>query len=296
MKKTVICTGANGGIGRFYSKEMIKQGYHVILAVRNIESGKKVLSELLTEFPQGSGEVMIVDMGSIESIKNFANQVNSKFDRLDILAHNAGIYFFDKRRRTSTDGIELNFAIHVVGPYVLTAKLLDLLKNTSGSKVISMSSTEHHGNPIDLQNIQLENDFESFGNMKAYSRSKWATLGFTFALSKLIEENNIDMHALAAHPGVSITGIQHNGNPNKFQKAIIWTIGKLLAGKPKDAALPLAMASTVGKNGEFYGPTGFKEMKGKPDLVQPDKETKNTEKTTELWKYLESLTSTSYTF
>ena len=67
-----------------------------------------------------------------------------------------------------------------------------------------------------------------------------------------------------------------------------------MAGKPRDAALPIVMASVEGKNGEFYGPTGFKEMKGKPGLVRPDKGTKNIEIGSKLWKSVESITGIKF--
>ncbi|MFT5823061.1 MAG: NAD(P)-dependent dehydrogenase (short-subunit alcohol dehydrogenase family) [Crocinitomix sp.] len=294
MKKIVICTGANGGIGRNYSKEMLQNDYHVILAVRNEKSGNLLVSQLKGEFPDGSMEVMIVDMGSLKSIDQFAKNVLAKHNRLDVLAHNAGVYFFDKERRTSADGIELNLAIHFIGPYALTAKLFPLLKSTLNSRVVSMSSTEHSGNPVDLNDVQMEKEFSKFGNMKAYARSKWATLAFTNELHNRITKAKLKIKAIGAHPGVSITGIQHSGNPNGFQKAVIWVIGKLFAGKPEDAAKPLAMASLIGESGEFYGPTGFKEFKGKPGKVSPDPETKKEQYGTALWNKAEELTGINF--
>lgn len=116
IKKTVICTGANGGIGAQYCAEMVAQWYHVVLACRNATSGQVLLDDLKARYPDGSVELAIVDMGSLASIKSFAADFRARHTRLDVLAHNAGVYFFDKERKTSADGIELNFAIHYVGP------------------------------------------------------------------------------------------------------------------------------------------------------------------------------------
>ena len=290
MKKIVIVTGANGGIGKHYCKEMLSRNYHVIMAVRSKNSGEKVLNELKQEFPEGAIELMLVDMSSLSSIEKFSKDFKGKYQRLDALVHNAGVYFFDKERKTSVDEIELNLAVHYVGPFALTAHLFEILKNTSGSKVITMSSSEHKGNQVDINDIQLENQFEKFGNMTAYSSSKWATISFSKMLAEYINKNKLDMHALSAHPGVSITGIQHKGNPTVFQKIAIWLFGKLIAGKPEDALLPLVMATVKGISGEFYGPTGFKEAKGKPGLVKADPTTYNIEIGTILWNKAEDLT------
>lgn len=296
MKKIVICTGANGGIGYHYCREMLSQGYHVVLACRNAESCQKVLAKLQQEFPDQTMESMLVDMGDLNSIKEFAEAFSAKHDRLDVLAHNAGVYFFDKERRLSKDGIELNLAIHLIGPFALTARLFPILKQSSDARIVIMSSSEHRGNPVDLNNLQMENDFSSLGNMKAYSRSKWAGLSFVLELQNRIQAKKLDIQALAAHPGVSITGIQQAGNPNFIQKGLIWMIGKLLAGKPEDAAKPLVMASTKGQGGEFYGPTGFQEFSGKAGIVNPDPQAKDAKIGASLWKAAESLAGTSFSF
>lgn len=294
MQKTVICTGANGGIGAQYCAEMVSQGYKVVLACRNATAGQALLENLEACHPDGSVELAIVDMGSVESIKAFAAEFQARHDRLDILVHNAGIYFFDKARKTSTDGIELNFAIHYVGPCVLTALLFDTLKSTAGSKVIAVTSTEHRGRPIDMPDIQLAHDFD--GNMTAYARSKWAVLSFVYTLADYIQTMGLDMHALAAHPGVSITGIQHKGNPTRLQKLAIAIIGTFIAGKPKDAAKPLVLASREGQNDQFFGPTGFKEMKGPAGLVDPDPGTRDIDLGKALCEYVADLTGVEFPF
>ena len=154
-KKVVIITGANGGIGMHYCREMLSNGFHVVMACRSERTGKQALATLQQEFTDPSIELMLVDMSDVESIKQFSALVLSKFKRLDALVHNAGIYFFDKTKKLSAQNIELNLAIHFVGPFVLTASLFPLLKQTDQSKVISMSSKEHHGFKVDETDIQI---------------------------------------------------------------------------------------------------------------------------------------------
>lgn len=270
QQKIAIVTGANGGIGKNYARMMLEDGFRVVMAVRNVKAGHLVRDELLQSQPEATIDILKVDMGSLLSIEAFSNLVKEKYSRIDVLAHNAGVYFFDNERRESTDGIELNLAVHFVGPYALTMQLLPLLKETQGSRVITMSSLEHHGAKVNLNDLQMKDGFERNGNMVAYSRSKWAALALSHAMGRQFEHEGWDIRVLAAHPGVSITGIQHKGNPTLMQRAAIWVFGKLLAATPSQAAKPLYMASTVGKGGEFYGPTGFKEMKGEAGLVKPN--------------------------
>lgn len=286
-QKVVVVTGANGGIGQQYVRQMLHSGVRVIMAVRNKQSGESVVAKILQEYPNAQLELMTVDMSDLGSIKAFALQLKGKISRLDALVHNAGVYYFDNERKTSPDGNELNIAVHLTGPYALTALLFPLLRGTKGSKVISMSSTEHHKAEFNFDDIQMEKDFHKGGNMEAYARSKWATVAFTYALARKLKKAGIDMHAIAAHPGISITGIQHKGSPTIFQKCAIWLFGKLVAAKPEQAAESLTLSFSKGKNGEFYGPTGFKEFNGKAGLVKPDEQATLQESGSKIWAFAE---------
>ena len=294
MKKLILVTGATGGIGKNYSREMLKKGYQVVITYRNKEAGTNLESRLKEEFLNGEIDAMYVDLSDISSIKSFAEEFLKRYTRLDVLVNNAGVYFFDKEKKLSKDDIELNAAIHVVAPFVLTGLLMPLLESTPNSKVISMSSTEHKSAEINLDDLLLEKTFDKVGNMKAYAITKYEVLVFTAELDRRLKNNGKNIEALAVHPGVSITGIQHKGNPSFVQKIMIGIMGKLLAGTPEDAAKPLVLATMEGKSGQYYGPTGVKEAKGKPGLVKPEPGTLDKELGNKLWKELEKITQISY--
>lgn len=286
-QKTIVVTGANGGIGQQYIRKMLQNDVRVIMAVRNEQKAMLVLNELFKEYPNAQLELMTVDMSDISSIKAFSLELKKKLSRLDALVHNAGVYYFDNERRASIEGNELNMAIHLIGPYALTALLFPILRMTEGSKVICVSSAEHHKAEINFDDIQMENDFQKIGNMDAYNRSKWAIVAFTCELARKLKSAGIDMHAIASHPGVSITGIQHKGNPNILQKCAIWVFGKLVAAKPEQAAESLTLSFLKGKNGEFYAPTSFKELNGAAGLVKPNSKAALQTSGIAIWKFAE---------
>lgn len=285
--KTIVVTGANGGIGQQYVRQMLRNDVRVIMAVRNVQRGEIVLKDIVKEYPNAQLELMTVDMSNLSSIIAFSHELKNQVSRLDALVHNAGIYYFDKERKTSPDGNELNMAIHLVGPYALTASLFPMLRVTKGSKVICVSSAEHHKAEFDFDDIQMEKDFHKIGNVEAYARSKWALVAFTYALARKLKVAGIDMHAIASHPGVSITGIQHKGNPNIFQRCAIWLFGKLVAAKPEQAAESLVLSFLKGENGDFFGPTGFKELSGVAGLVQPNEKAALQESGIAVWEFAE---------
>lgn len=294
MNKLILITGATGGIGKHYSQYMLERGYDVVLTYRKEDEAKKLQKELQSKFPNSKVDIMKIDLGSFDSIKEFVLEFKKKYKRLDVLVHNAGVYYFDSNKRESKEGVELNMQVHVVAPYILTGLLFELLQKTANSKVITVSSTEHKGSSVNVDDLILKDSFDSIGNMKAYSSSKFAGLVLMKELSRRLESHGEDITSLAAHPGVSITGIQHKGNPNAIQKFMIGIMGKVLAQKPEDAAKPLVMATVNGENGQFYGPTGFKESKGEPGLVEVDKNTLDEELGRKLWEKLEEVTNVRY--
>ena len=296
MNKLILVTGATGGIGKEYSNFMLAKGFDLVLTYRNKEAGLALQKDLQEAFPHAMVDAMMIDLSSMASIQTFADAFSKKYSHLDVLVHNAGVYFFDQEKRISKDGFELNMTIHLISPYVLTGLLLPILKATPHSKIISMSSTEHKASHFDVSTLTRTTPDTTFNNGTAYADSKFALLVFAQELNRLLQKNHLDILSLAAHPGVSITGIQHKGNPTAFQKMIISLIGKTLAGSPMDAARPLVMATLTGQGGEYYGPTGFKEARGKAGLVSPHPKTKDEQLGHNLWLTLEKLTGISYPF
>merc|ERR1712113_940856 len=130
--KVIIVTGANSGIGKTCTEQLVKQGATVVLAVRRIDSGKKVADGLQNE--KGSCEVMKCDNASLDSVREFAKEFRSKYDRLDVLYLNAGIMNAPKGK--SKDGFEMQFAVNHLAHFLLTELLLDVLQASAPSRVV----------------------------------------------------------------------------------------------------------------------------------------------------------------
>ena len=288
-KKIVICTGANRGIGFHYCRQMLGHDYQVVLACRNEAMGQSALESLNREFPNGSAQLMLVDMSDLESIKAFADAFSGKHATLDILHNNAGAFSFSKERALTASGMERHFGTNFVGPFLLTALLFPILKATPDARVVNLSSFAHEGHPTDLNDLQMETNPKGFKSPEAYSRSKWALNAFTFELQRRIEAAKLDMHAIVAHPGMSYTGITQRGSTNAFQKIVITIAERILGDRPEKAARAGVMASLEGVGGEYFGPTGFLQASGKPGRLKPNSATLDQNTAEALWSAAEDL-------
>jgi len=144
---------------------------------------------------------MYLDLGSCESVVEFAETVKKTETRLDILINNAGIFYHP--RTMTKDGFEMTFQVNYLGHFLLTQLLLDLLKSSQPSRIVNVSSTGYrHCDGINFDDIHLE---KNYGQFKMYAQSKLAVLYFTRKLARNL--NNTGVLAFSIHPGMVATKI-----------------------------------------------------------------------------------------
>lgn len=198
--KTVLITGGNRGIGREASRRLAALGGRILLVSRNEEAGRTVVREirLLT----GNREVELVqgDLSSRQSVRTLATAVRARTDHLDVLVNNAGVVA--RKRVVTPDGLELQFAVNHMGPFLLTRLLLPLLQAGAPSRVITVASQAHRRGRMEWDDLQGERRYRKGA---AYAQSKLANVLFTRELARRLESTGIT--ALCMHPGVYATGI-----------------------------------------------------------------------------------------
>jgi NAD(P)-dependent dehydrogenase (short-subunit alcohol dehydrogenase family) len=235
---------------------------------------------------------MQLDLMDFASIKRFAEAFKKKYDRLDVLMNNAGImttpYFLTK------DGLEAQNGTNHFGHFLLTGLFIDLIKKTPGSRIVNVSSNAHKWGKIDFDNLLYEGG-KDYTPMKSYSRSKLANLLFTYELQRHFDQNNVDSIAVAAHPGGSQTNLARHVENKTFFKALRPLL-MLMTQSQAQGALPQIRASVDPdvKGGEYYGPSGFGELKGRPVKVTSNGLSHNREYARKLWEASEKVTGISY--
>jgi NAD(P)-dependent dehydrogenase (short-subunit alcohol dehydrogenase family) len=292
--KVIIVTGGNSGLGYESVKAFAENGAEVVLASRSTEKGETAKTQIMKSNPKGKIRVMELDLMDFSSIKEFTREFRGKYDQLNVLLNNAGImttpYFLTK------DGLEAQNGTNHFGHYALTGLLMDLIVKSPGSRIVNVSSNGHKYGKMDFENLLFENG-KDYTPMKSYARSKLSNLLFTYELQRAFELKGIDSIAVAAHPGASRT------NLGRFLENKWWfkPLFALMAPFTQDqaqGALPQIRASVDPnvKGGEYYGPSGFGEMKGDPVLVKSNNASHDQEDAKQLWEVSQKLTGITYEF
>lgn len=199
--KTVIITGANGGIGKETTRDIAKRGARIIMACRNLETAKTVRDEIAKETGNENIIVKKLDLGSQKSIREFAADILKTEQKLHVLIHNAGMALA-LRRYQSVDGIELTMATNHYGPFLLTHLLIDLMKKSGPSRIVVVASELYRLASVNLDNL---NPIGTLPAVYLYYVSKYANILFTRELARRLEGTSVTANCL--HPGIIDTAI-----------------------------------------------------------------------------------------
>ena len=195
--RVYIVTGANSGAGLATSEQLVRQGAHVVGACRRVDAGKQEFAEFAGL--RGSAEIMELDLADFASVRRFAETFLAKHTRLDALVNNAGRVAPEGKTK---DGFELSFGTNHLGHFLLTELLLDILKASTPSRIVCLSSVVHAGNrngvaEIDFDDLNYEK--RPYSAMQAYAQSKLANLLHAKELARRLEGTGVT--AVSVHPG-----------------------------------------------------------------------------------------------
>ena len=198
--KVVMVTGANSGIGKAASLALSKMGATVVMVARSKERGEAARSEIIRKSQNNAVDLLLADLSSLESVRILASEFQKKYSELHVLINNAGL--FNQRRRVTADGYENTLATNYLAPFLLTNLQLDLLKASTPSRIINVSSVGHYNGHINFDDLNLENDY---GGWRAYGQSKLALVLFTHELAKKLQGTGVTVNSV--HPGTVATNI-----------------------------------------------------------------------------------------
>lgn len=291
--KVFIVTGGNSGIGFETVKVLAYKEAHVIMASRDLTKAELAIASIKKDFPNADIRPMKVDLSSLASVERFTNDIKKDYRSLDGLVNNAGIMFgpFTK----TEGGFESQIGTNHFGHFALTARLFPLLKASGDARVINVSSIAHKAGELDLKRLEMETE-KTYNPSKAYSRSKLANLLFTYYLAKQVQERNLGIRVLAAHPGVSKTNLFARNVKWKGLYKFLYTISPLQSAQK--GALPIlrALLDPQAQNGEYYGPDGWFEIGGNPVRVKSIPASHDEKLQKEFWDYSIKKTGVRFDF
>ncbi|QZT57570.1 MULTISPECIES: SDR family NAD(P)-dependent oxidoreductase [Mycolicibacterium] len=288
--RVAVVTGANSGIGYEAAAVLAGRGARVVVAVRNLDKGRQAVSRIRQLHPGADVMLQELDLSSLASVRAAADDLRAAHPRIDLLINNAGVMYPPKQ--TTSDGFELQFGTNHLGHFALTGLLLDRLLPVEGSRVVSVASIAHNIQAdIHFDDLQWE---RSYNRVAAYGQSKLANLMFTYTLARRLAAKGAPTIAVAAHPGISNTELMRH-IPGSQLPGFAWLAG-LVTNSPAVGSLATLRAATEPgvRGGQYYGPSGVRELVGHPVLVQSNRKSHDVDVQERLWTVSEELTGVSY--
>ncbi len=289
--RIAVVTGASSGIGEEAASALAGRGARVVLAVRDAARGAAAMARLQALHPGADVSVSLLDLADLASVRAFASRMDGELPRVDLLLNNAGL--MQSRRSVTADGFERMFGTNHLGHFALTGLLMDALKRAAAPRVVTIASIAHRRGRIDFDDPQSE---RSFNGSKGYAQSKLANLMFALELDRRAHADGSSLMSVAAHPGVATTGFMAATGLPKFVASLGNAVIRILCQDAAAGALPGLYASTMPdvRGGQYWGPDGFKEVRGTPALAVLSPQATDRQAWSRLWRVSEELTHVTY--
>ncbi|MDX1803955.1 MAG: SDR family oxidoreductase [Alcanivorax sp.] len=240
MSKRVLITGGNSGIGLRTAEQLAARGAEVILACRDQTKGQAAVARIKNLTPGARVRLFQLDLADLDQVRQSANRILDKVDRVDVLINNAGVV--PTRQQYTADGFEMQFGVNYLAPVLLTHQLLPALRAADSARIVHVASVAHWLGRI---NPKTWRGRRPYLVMDAYGQSKLANILFSDELARRLANHGITSNAL--HPGGVDTGIFRH-----VPKPAMALIRPTLTTPERAARLPVRMAL----DSEFDGVSG----------------------------------------
>ena len=224
--KTVLITGGTSGIGKAMAVAMTAMGANVVVVGRNPARGKAAVEEIKARSHRESVELLLADLSVQSEVRRLAEEFLERYDRLDVLANNAGLV--QSKRTETPDGIETTLAINHLAPFLLTNLLIERLEQSAPSRVITVSSEAQRWGNVDFEDMQSRRKYRGF---PVYGMTKLANIMFTYELAERLNGTGVSANCL--HPGSVGTNFGQN---NRGPMALFFRTFKPFMRSPEQGA------------------------------------------------------------
>ena len=277
--KVALVTGGTSGIGKATAMALAAMGADVVVVGRDRGRGERAAEEIRAQ-TGGRVDLALADLSSQAGVRSLAGEFKRRYDRLDVLVNNAGLV--QSTRTETPDGLESTFAINHLAPFLLTNLLLDTLKESAPSRVVTVSSEAERWGNIDFDDLQSKKRYRGF---PVYGMTKLANIMFTYELAERLEGTGVT--ATCMHPGAVNTRF---GTNNSGPMTILFRAFKPFMRTPEqgaDTVIWLASSPDVeGVTGRYYSDR-------KP--IEPKKIANDPAARRRLWEESERLTGLGVT-
>jgi NAD(P)-dependent dehydrogenase (short-subunit alcohol dehydrogenase family) len=240
--RTALVTGSTDGVGRIVAERLGRMGARVLVHGRDQTRGESVVGAIRAA--GGTADFIVADLASLVDVRDLADAVRARTDRLDILINNAGIGSAGAARQTSADGHELRFAVNYLAGFLLTYLLLPLVKQSAPARIVNVASAGQQA--IDFSDVMLT---RGYSGSRAYCQSKLAQIMFTIDLAGELDGTGVIVNSL--HPATYM-------NTTMVRRAGVTPISTVDEGA--EAILNLAVGPALkGRSGLYFN--GLREAR-----------------------------------
>ncbi len=244
--RVCLVTGATSGIGKVTARALAEHGATVVVVGRDPGKSSATVAEIKRQTGNGAVEFMLADLSSLQQVRQLAVQFNNRHPHLHVLVNNAGAIYLS--RRESVEGIELTWALNHLNYFLLTKLLLETLKASAPSRIINVSSAQHHAATINFDDLEGR---RRYSGLSAYGQSKLANILFTYELARRLEGTGVTVNTL--HPGMVATNFAtNNGVLTRLARPLL-NLASISAEEGAQTVIHLAASPEVeGITGKYF--------------------------------------------
>jgi NAD(P)-dependent dehydrogenase (short-subunit alcohol dehydrogenase family) len=223
--KRILVTGVSAGLGVETARSLAAHGAHIVGTARDLAKAEAATAQVRRDAAaNGSFELIELDLASLASVRNCADQLLRKGEPFDVIIANAGV--MATPFSCTTDHFEMQFGTNHLGHFVLVNRIAKLLR--AGGRLVNVASSGHRFSNVNLDDPNFERT--PYDPFLAYGRSKTANILFAVAFDQRYRSR--DIRATAVHPGVIQTELGRHMGPAML-KAMMDQLEKQLAAEGK---------------------------------------------------------------
>lgn len=231
---TAVVTGGTTGLGLETARALAAAGATVVLSARDRAKGEAASAKV-----GGDASFELLDLGSLASVRAFAEAVLAKHDKIELLINNAGVMFTPFER--TADGFELQFGTNHLGHFLLTNLLLPAVLAEAPSRIVNLSSGGHGSSDIHWDDPNYHT--RPYSKFESYGQSKTANILFSVELDRRYAWRGV--RAYAVHPGMIVTELGRHMTRDDFRELKARASSGGGGGLPAYKSIEAGAATTV---------------------------------------------------